>query len=320
MRTYILRRLLYAIPTLIGISMIVFAVSRLAPGDPIELYTFGNPDITQEDLARLRAAYGLDKPIPLQYVDWVTRVVRLDFGLSIIYPSQPAAKLIIDRIPNTLQLAVAALILQLTIGIPLGIIAALNRGRIIDQITRFFSTIGQAVPDFWMGLVLIIVFSVQLRLLPSQGMLTIGKDQWDLADRLKHLIMPAAVLAFGGIAIYARLLRTEMLEIIRQDYIRTAEAKGLSHRAVVAGHALRNAFIPMVTALGGILAFVIGGALVIEQVFTWPGVGQLTFQSAVAKDYPVVMAGVMISSTLLVISYLLRDIAYAVVDPRIKVE
>jgi len=319
-RTYILRRLLYAIPTLIGISMIVFAVSRLAPGDPIELYTFGNPDITQEDLARLRAAYGLDKPIPLQYVDWVTRVVRLDFGLSIIYPSQPAAKLIIDRIPNTLQLAVAALILQLAIGIPLGIIAALNRGRIIDQITRFFSTIGQAVPDFWMGLVLIIVFSVQLRLLPSQGMLTIGKDQWDLADRLKHLIMPAAVLAFGGIAIYARLLRTEMLEIIRQDYIRTAEAKGLSHRAVVAGHALRNAFIPMVTALGGILAFVIGGALVIEQVFTWPGVGQLTFQSAVAKDYPVVMAGVMISSTLLVISYLLRDIAYAVVDPRIKVE
>lgn len=320
MRTYVLRRLLYAIPTLIGISMIVFAVSRLAPGDPVELYTFGNPDITQEDLARLRAAYGLDKPIPLQYVDWVSRVVRLDFGLSIIYPSQPAAKLIVDRIPNTLQLAVAALFLQLAIGIPLGIIAALNRGRIIDQLTRFFSTIGQAVPDFWMGLVLIIVFSVQLRLLPSQGMLTIGKDQWDMADRLKHLIMPASVLAFGGIAIYARLLRTEMLEIIRQDYIRTAEAKGLSHRAVVAGHALRNAFIPMVTALGGILAFVIGGALVIEQVFTWPGVGQLTFQSAVAKDYPVVMAGVMISSTLLVISYLLRDIAYAVVDPRIKVE
>ena len=299
--------------------MIVFAVSRLAPGDPVELYTFGNPDITQADLARLRAAYGLDKSIPLQYVDWVSRVVRLDFGLSIIYPSQPAARLIIERIPNTLQLAVAALFLQLAIGIPLGIIAALNRGRIIDQVTRFFSTIGQAVPDFWMGLVLIIIFSVQLRLLPSQGMLTIGKDQWDLADRLKHLIMPAAVLAFGGIAIYARLLRTEMLEIIGQDYIRTAEAKGLSWRVVVTRHALRNAFIPMVTALGGILAFVIGGALVIEQVFTWPGVGQLTFQSAVAKDYPVVMAGVMISSTLLVISYLLRDIAYAVVDPRIKV-
>lgn len=319
MRTYILRRLLYAIPTLIGISLIVFAVSRLAPGDPVELFTFGNPDVTQEDLARLKAAFGLDKPLPLQYLDWVTKVVRLDFGLSILYPSQPAAKLIIDRIPNTLQLAVAALMLGLFIGVPLGIIAALNRGKLIDQVTRFFSTVGQAVPDFWMGLILIIVFAVQLRILPSQGMLTIGKDQWDILDRLKHLIMPASVLAFGGIAFYARLLRTETLEVIRQDYIRTAEAKGLSERVVVTRHALRNALIPMVTALGGILAGLIGGALVIEQVFTWPGVGQLTFQSAVAKDYPVVMAGVMISSTLLVISYLLRDIAYAVVDPRIKV-
>ena len=319
MRTSVLRRLLYAIPTLIGISMIVFAISRLAPGDPVELYTFGNPDVTQEDLARLKASFGLDKPIPLQYVDWVTKAIRLDFGLSIIYPSQPAAKLIIDRIPNSMQLAIAALLLQLTIGVPLGIIAALNRGKIIDQVTRFFSTIGQAVPDFWMGLVLIIVFAVQLRLLPSQGMLTIGKDQWDIADRLKHLIMPAMVLAFGGIALFARLLRTETLEVIRQDYIRTAEAKGLSQKAVITGHALRNALIPMVTALGGILAFIIGGTLVIEQVFTWPGVGQLTFQSAVAKDYPVVMAGVMISSTLLVLSFLLRDILYAAVDPRIKV-
>lgn len=319
MRTYVLRRLLYAIPTLIGISMIVFAISRLAPGDPVDLYTFGNPDVTQEDLARLKASFGLDKPIPLQYVDWVTKAVRLDFGLSIIYPSQPAAKLIIDRIPNSMQLAVAALFLQLVIGVPLGIIAALNRGKLIDQVTRFFSTIGQAVPDFWMGLVLIIVFAVQLRLLPSQGMLTIGKDQWDIADRLKHLIMPALVLAFGGIALFARLLRTETLEVIRQDYIRTAEAKGLSQKAVITGHALRNALIPMVTALGGILAFLVGGTLVIEQVFTWPGVGQLTFQSAVAKDYPVVMAGVMISSTLLVASFILRDILYAAVDPRIKV-
>lgn len=319
MRKYILRRLLYAIPTLIGISVIVFAVSRMAPGDPIELYTFGNPDVTQEDLARLKARYGLDQPIPIQYVNWVVKAVQLDFGLSILYPSQPAAKLIIDRIPNTMQLALAALFLQLTIGVPLGIIAALNRGKIIDQLTRFFSTIGQAVPDFWMGLILIIVFAVQLRILPSQGMLTIGKDVWDIGDRLKHLIMPASVLAFGGIAIFARLLRTETLEVIRQDYIRTAEAKGLSERAVVTRHALRNAFIPMVTALGGVLAFVIGGALVIEQVFTWPGVGQLTFQSAVAKDYPVVMAGVMISSLLLVVSYLMRDIAYVMVDPRIKV-
>lgn len=319
MRKYILRRLLYAIPTLIGISVIVFAISRLAPGDPVQLYTFGIQDITQADIDRIRAAHGLDKPLPVQYVVWVTNALQGDFGRSIIYPSQNASRLIIERIPNTIQLALAALLLQLLIGVPLGIVAALNRGKIIDQVARFFSTIGQAVPDFWMGLIFIIVFSVTLRLLPSQGMLTIGKDQLDILDRLKHLIMPAFVLAFGGIALFTRLLRTETLEVIRQDYIRTAEAKGLTDRVVVYRHALRNALIPVVTALGGVLTFLISGALVIEQVFTWPGVGQLTFQSAVAKDYPVVMAGVMIASTMLVISYLLRDLTYALVDPRIKV-
>jgi len=314
-----MRRLLYAIPTLIGISVIVFAISRLAPGDPVQLYTFGIQDITQADIDRIRAAHGLDKPLPIQYVVWATNALQGDFGRSIIYPSQPAARLIIERIPNTIQLAVAALLLQLLIGVPLGIVAALNRGKIIDQVARFFSTVGQAVPDFWMGLIFIIVFAVTLRLLPSQGMLTIGKDQWDILDRLKHIIMPAFVLAFGGIALFTRLLRTETLEVIRQDYIRTAEAKGLSDRVVVYRHALRNALIPVVTALGGVLTFLISGALVIEQVFTWPGVGQLTFQSAVAKDYPVVMAGVMIASTMLVISYLLRDLTYVLVDPRIKV-
>ena len=319
MRKYIARRLLYAIPTLIGISIIVFAISRLAPGDPVQLYTFGIQDITQADIDRIRAAHGLDKPLPIQYITWATNAIQGDFGRSIIYPSQNASRLIIERIPNTIQLAVAALLLQLLIGVPLGIIAALNRGKIIDQVARFFSTIGQAVPDFWMGLVFIIIFSVTLRILPSQGMLTIGKDQMDIADRLKHLIMPAFVLAFGGIALFTRLLRTETLEVIRQDYIRTAEAKGLTDRVVVYRHALRNALIPVVTALGGVLTFLISGALVIEQVFTWPGVGQLTFQSAVAKDYPVVMAGVMIASTMLVISYLLRDLTYALVDPRIKV-
>lgn len=314
-----MRRLLYAIPTLIGISVIVFAISRLAPGDPVQLYTFGIQDITQADIDRIRAAHGLDKPLPVQYIVWATNAIQGDFGRSIIYPSQNASRLIIERIPNTIQLAVAALLLQLLIGVPLGIIAALNRGKIIDQVARFFSTIGQAVPDFWMGLIFIIVFSVTLRILPSQGMLTIGKDQWDIADRFRHIIMPAFVLAFGGIALFTRLLRTETLEVIRQDYIRTAEAKGLTDRVVVYRHALRNALIPVVTALGGVLTFLISGALVIEQVFTWPGVGQLTFQSAVAKDYPVVMAGVMIASTMLVISYLLRDLTYALVDPRIKV-
>lgn len=319
MQKYVLRRLLYAIPTLIGVSVIVFAIVYLSPGDPVRLYTFGVQDLTQADVEAIRRHYGLDKSIPEQYVNWASRAIRLDFGQSLIYPSLTPGFLFMGRLGNTLQLAFAALFLQLAIGVPLGIIAALNRGRLRDQLVRFFSTIGHAVPDFWLGLVFIILFSVQLRLLPSQGMLTIGKDQWDVLDRAKHIIMPAIVLALSGIAFYARLLRTETLDVIRQDYIRTAEAKGLSERVVVYVHALRNALIPVVTALGGILAGLVGGALVIEQVFTWPGIGQLTFQAAVAKDYPVIMAGVMLSSTLLVISYLLRDLAYAIVDPRIKV-
>ena len=319
MQAFILRRLLYAIPTLIGISIITFAIVRLSPGDPIRLFTFGVSDITQADIAQLRHVYGLDKPIPLQYIDWVTRVIRLDFGQSLIY-HKDAGKLILELIPNTLQLAVVALLLQLLIGVPLGVISALKRGTWIDGVIRVFGVAGHAIPAFWLGLILILFFAVQLRLLPSQGMLTVGHDVWDIPDRLKHILLPAFVLSLTGIADYARILRTETLDVLSQDYVRTAHAKGLPTRRVVFVHALRNALIPVVTALGGILAILVGGALVIEQVFSWPGLGRFTFQAAIAKDYPVIQAGTMIASALLVVSYILRDIAYAVVDPRIKVQ
>ena len=319
MQAFILRRLLYAIPTLIGISIITFAIVRLSPGDPIRLYTFGIADITQADVEQLRHVYGLDKPIPLQYIDWVTRVARLDFGQSLIY-HKDAGRLILELIPNTLQLAVVALLLQLIVGVPLGVISALKRGTWVDGVIRVFGVAGHAIPAFWLGLVLILFFAVQLRLLPSQGMLTVGHDVWDIPDRLKHILLPAFVLSLTGIADYARILRTETLDVLSQDFVRTAHAKGLAPRRVVFVHALRNALIPVVTALGGILAILVGGALVIEQVFSWPGLGRFTFQAAIAKDYPVIQAGTMIASVLLVVSYVLRDIAYAVVDPRIKVQ
>lgn len=319
MRAFILRRLLYAIPTLIGISLITFVIVRLAPGDPIRLLTFGSRDITNEDIEALRAVYGLDKPLPLQYVDWLTKIIRLDFGQSFIYHTD-AAQLFVQYIPNTLQLAAAALLLQLLIGIPLGVVAALKRGTWMDGAIRVFGVAGHAVPAFWLGLVLIIFFAIQLRWLPSQGMLTVGKDVWDIPDRLRHLVLPAFVLSLTGIANYSRILRTETLDVLSQDFVRTAYAKGLRDRTVMFVHALRNALIPVVTALGGILAALIGGALVTETVFSWPGLGRFTFQAAIAKDYPVIQAGVMISSLLLVISYILRDIAYAMVDPRIKVK
>lgn len=319
MRAYIIRRLLFAIPTLLGISVLVFAITRLAPGDPVYLYTFGALNVTTEDIEGIRAHYGLDKPIVMQYVDWITLALQGDFGKSLQY-RQPALGLLLERLPATLQLATAALILQLVIGIPLGLIAALKRGTWVDNVIRVFAVIGHAVPTFWIGLLFIIVFAVGLRILPSQGLLTVGKDVWDIPDRLKHLIMPAFVLSLAGIANYSRYLRTETLDVITQDYIRTAHAKGLRARSVVYVHALRNALIPMVTALGPLFAVLVGGSLVIEQVFTWPGVGQFTYAAARSKDYPVIMAGVMVASTLLVLSYLVRDIAYALVDPRIKVK
>lgn len=319
MRRFILRRVLQAIPTLFAIATLTFLLTRLSPGDPVRLFTFGVTDLDIADVEALRAHYGLDKPIWEQYAIFVGDALRLDFGDSLLY-HRDATTMILERMPNTITLAVAALILQLGIGIPLGLIAALNRGKWLDNVVRVFGTLGHAVPDFWIGLMLIMFVSVHLRVLPSQGVLTIGKDTWDFVDRAQHLIMPAFVLALGGIAIFSRLMRTETLDVISQDYIRTATAKGLRDRTVVYRHALRNALIPIVTALGGLLAGLIGGALVVEQVFTWPGLGQFTFQAAVAKDYPVIMAGVMIFGFLLVVSFLLRDMLFAIVDPRIRVD
>jgi peptide/nickel transport system permease protein len=318
-RTYVIRRLLYAIPTLIAIATITFLITRLAPGDPVRLFTFGATDLTREDIEALRRVHGLDKSLPEQFASYIVNAAQFKFGNSILY-NKDAMGLVVERLPNTITLAVAALVLQLVIGVPLGVLAAVNRGKWIDNVVRVFGVVGHAVPAFWFGLMMIILFSVTLRWLPSQGVLTVGKDVWDIGDRLKHLIMPAFVLALAGVANYSRYLRTETLDVIRQDYIRTAEAKGLASKTVFMVHALRNALIPVVTALGGVLAFLISGALVIEQVFTWPGVGQFTYAAARQKDYPVITAGVMLGGILLVVSYLIRDIAYAVVDPRIKVK
>ncbi|MGH7349121.1 MAG: ABC transporter permease, partial [Candidatus Rokuibacteriota bacterium] len=316
---FILRRVLQSIPTLFAIATLTFLLTRLSPGDPVRLFTFGVTNLELSDVEALRAHYGLDRPIWEQYVRFLGDAIRLDFGDSLLY-HRDATTMIFERMPNTVTLAVAALVLQIGIGIPLGLVAALNRGKWLDNVVRVFGTLGHAVPDFWIGLMLIMFVSVHLRVLPSQGVLTIGNDTWDFVDRAKHLIMPAFVLALSGIAIFSRLMRTETLDVISQDYIRTATAKGLRDRTVIYTHALRNALIPIVTALGGLLAALIGGALVVEQVFTWPGLGQFTFQAAVAKDYPVIMAGVMIFGFLLVVSFLLRDLLFAIVDPRIRVD
>jgi peptide/nickel transport system permease protein len=278
---------------------------------------FGAADLTAEDYAALRRSYGLDEPIPVQYLSWLGRTLSGDFGQSFLY-RRPVIQMIAASLPNTLQLSVLALLVALLVGVPLGVVAARYRGTLLDQVIRVLSVAGHAVPPFWFGLLFILILSVQLRLFPVGGMLTIGKSEWDVGDRLAHLVGPVLTLSLAGIANYSRYMRTETLDVIGQDFIRTARAKGLRERSVLYVHVLRNALLPLITALGGLLASLVSGAVVVEQVFAWPGMGRMTYEAARAKDYPIVMAVVVISSALLLVSYILRDVAYAIADPRVR--
>ena len=317
MGQFIARRLVQAVPTLFGIMLLTFLLTRLSPADPVDLMLAGATDFTPEDRAGLREALGLTRPLPIQFADWVWHVVRLDFGNSFYY-HRPAISLIAERIPNSLQLAVVGTIVALLIGIPLGIIAALNRGKPADHGVRVSSVVASAVPDFFLGLLFVLFLGVQLRWFPIGSMNVIGETCGLCWDRAWHMVGPVLLYANGGIAIYPRYLRTEIIEILGQDYIRTARSKGLKEKIVIGSHALRNALIPIVTLFGGILTIVLSGSVIIEQIFTWPGLGRLLFEAANAKDYPVVQAAVVIGGVLLLLSYILRDIAYAWVDPRIK--
>jgi peptide/nickel transport system permease protein len=317
MLRFIIRRLLLAIPTIFGILLLTFLLQHFSPGDPVNLMLAGQFDITPEERASLAQSLGLNDPVPLQFGRYVLNALTLNFGDSFYY-HRPAIQMITERIPNSLQLSVSALVLAVVVGVPLGVIAAYNRGRLVDHVIRVFSTAGHAIPSFWFGLLFVTVLGVELRWFPIGSMNAIGKES-EVVDRLWHLAGPVLTASLAGIALYPRYLRTEVLEIIRQDYVRTAEAKGLRERSVRWVHVLRNSLIPMVTLLGGILSIVLAGSLIIEQVFNWPGIGRLFFEAITNKDFPVIQADVLAGSMLLLISYIIRDIAYAWVDPRIKV-
>jgi peptide/nickel transport system permease protein len=302
---------------LFGILLLTFLVTRLSPADPVKLMVAGNFDITPEDRALLYHSLGLDDPLPVQFARYVFNVARLDFGTSFYY-HRPVMDMILERIPNSLQLSVLSLIVALAIGVPLGVIAAYRRGRPADHAIRIFSVAGHAIPEFWFGLLFVTILGVQLRWFPIGSMNAIGHDD-EFVDRAWHLFGPVLALSIGLIATYPRYLRTQVLEIVNQDYVRTAYAKGLRENAVRYGHVVRNALIPVVTLFGGLLAIVLSGSVVIERVFNWPGLGRLLFDAVVNKDYPLVQAAVVIGSILLLASYILRDVAYALVDPRIKV-
>ncbi|MBI5656272.1 MAG: ABC transporter permease [Geobacter sp.] len=279
---YLTKRLLMMIPLLLGITLITFTVIHLAPGEPVEMQVAMNPKVSAEARQRLREFYGLDKPLPVQYGNWLKRLAHLDFGNSFAPDNRPVIDKIKERIPVTVSLNLIALCIEFGLAIPIGILAAIHRNSLLDKGITIFVFVGFAVPTFWLALLLMYFFGVKLGWLPISGLHSLGSEQWGLLARLwdlaKHLVLPLAVASFGSLAGLSRFMRSTMLEVIGQDYIVTARAKGLSERAVIFRHALRNALLPVITLLGFSLPGLIGGSVIFETIFAIPGLGQLFYQ------------------------------------------
>jgi len=324
MGRYITRRLLQAIPLLFLISVCMFGMLHLVPGGPMGMYG-RNPNLTAEDVVRLQASFGLDQPVYIQYLRWVGKALRGDFGHS--YDTRrPALVEIKDRLLPTLYLMGTTFIAVLLISIPLAVISALKQYSVLDIVVTTLSLVGQALPVFWVGLVLMLIFYAWLKnpftgraLLPAAGMHTPGKP-FSIVDYLKHLILPATTQGLAWVSWYSRYLRSSMLEVIHKDYIRTARGKGLRESAVIYRHALRNALIPLITVVAMDIPYLFGGALYVEIIFAWPGMGRLFFRAAERRDYPVLMAVIMIIAVLIIVSNLLADVVCAYVDPRVRYE
>jgi ABC-type dipeptide/oligopeptide/nickel transport system permease component len=303
MKTFLLRRLLQSLVVLFGVSFVVFAILFLT-GDPALVLL--PPDATPEDVRRFREVMGFNDPFFVQYGRFLEGALRGDFGLSVRH-GEPAFDLVLERMPATLELAGAALLLALCLAIPAGIVSAVRRNSMLDYIATVVALFGQSLPTFWLGIMLILVFSVQFSWLPSSGRGT-----------LQHLVLPAVTLGLFTTARITRLTRSGMLEVLNQDYIRTARAKGVSDPPVVWKHALKNAAIPIVTIVGIELGTLLGGSVITETIFAWPGVGRLSVQAIANRDYPVVQAAVFLLATTFVVVNLLVDIVYTYLDPRIR--
>lgn len=341
---YILRRLMQATLMVFLLSILFFALMNLAPGGPLAGYGQSR-HLSPDRVATVKRQLGLDKPLPLQYVIWLlgndwmrvdaggpgaapalgTRlgILRGDFGFS-FQTRAPVLTEIGQRLPNTLYLMSITLLVALGIAIPIGVLSAVRQYSAFDIFVTTFSFAGQAIPDFWLGLILIIIFYAWLKnpftgepLLPAGGMFSIDRG-FSPVDAFVHLILPVATGALGWIAWYSRFLRSSMLDVINQDYLRTARAKGLPERQVLYRHALRNALIPLVTLFALDLPYIVGGTVFIEMIFAWPGMGRLYYQAALQRDYPILMAVLMIGATLMIVSNLMADVLYAALDPRIR--
>ncbi|MBZ0298538.1 MAG: ABC transporter permease [Anaerolineae bacterium] len=355
---YIIRRLIQAVPTFFGITVISYLLVFLSPGSVIDRLLFG-PNTRPEQRELLAAQLGISDPFPVQYLRWLLGddwmrwdsdgdgisdqaviipldvdgdgepeppgrgrgILRGDFGQSFL-KRQPASTIITERMPATLELGVTALVLSLCVGLPVGVISAVQRGKLVDNLSRVMAVMFNAVPAFWLGLILILIFGSTLGWLPmgSRCKPSLTGVCPPLPERLEFLIMPAFVLATTNIAIFSRFMRTSMLEVMGQDFVRTAQSTGLAPRAVYVRHAMRNALIPIATLIGPIITGLWAGAVVIEQIFSWPGVGQAAVKAIIDKDYPVIMAAVIFTSVGTIIGFLISDILYAVIDPRIRLQ
>jgi peptide/nickel transport system permease protein len=304
MTAYLVKRLLLTIPVLLLTALLVFSALHLAGGDPVTLLV--HPTASEETRDAVRARLGLDKPLPLQFVTYMGRVVQGDLGRSILSRKE-VSELIVEKLPVTLELGVSAFLLAYLLALPLGIIAALNRGKFLDWSTMIVALIGVSMAGFWLGLMLMYIFAAQLKWLPPTG-----------HGGLKYLILPALALALPRVGRIARITRSSLLEVIDQDYIRTARAKGLSERMMVFRHALRNALIPIIALMGLDLGYIVGGSVVIEAVFARPGIGDMMLRSIYSRDFPVLQGCMFVLALAIILSNILADLTYVVVDPRIR--
>lgn len=320
---YVLKRTLFMIPLLIGITLICFFVMRLAPGSPTDLQTEMNPKASQEIKDRLNALYELDKPIYVQYGSWLKKISRGDLGVSFSSDHRPVADKIMERLPITILINFLSLVIIIAVAVPIGVLSAVHQDSLFDKVTAVLVFIGFAVPTFWLALLLMIFFGIHLGWLPISGLRSLNYEYlnvWNqLIDLAKHLVLPVFVSAFGGLAGLSRYMRANMLEVIRQDYIMTARAKGLSERDVIYRHALHNALLPAITILGLSIPGLIGGSVIFETIFAIPGMGQLFYMSVMARDYPTIMGILLIGAILTLVGNLIADVSYAVADPRIRI-
>jgi peptide/nickel transport system permease protein len=312
MTAYIIRRLLLMIPVAFLVSVIIFTLLRLTPGDPIIVLLGEEPDRTV--IANLRHQYGLDRPIPIQYANWVGRFLRGDMGRS-IRTRQPVSEAILSRLPATLELGLAALCFSLLISIPIGILSATRRNSIWDLIGTSFPLLGVSIPNFFSGIMLILLFALVFRIFSPGGYVPFGEDA---GQNIKRLILPMIALGVPSLAVNMRFMRSGLIDALGQEYTRVARAKGLTERAVVMRHALKNAFIPFVTVVGLQVGAVLEGAFITESIFLWPGVGRLAVDSIGGRDYPVVQGIVLLSALSFMTMNLVVDVLYAFLDPRIK--